>query len=106
MTTIALAMNRSVLRRIAAALAIAMLVASLPSIGVIVVADKSGPSLTMDVCHPLLSGDRSPIGTVFARPAALGFAYDNVSRETFFEIVPVLKGKIVVFPVPPPPERA
>ena len=94
------------LRHIAAALAIAMMVACLPSIGMIVVADKSGPSLTMDVCHPLQTADHSPNGTIFARPAPQDFAYDNVSRETFFEIVPVLKGKIVLFPVPPPPERA
>ncbi|MDO8432010.1 MAG: hypothetical protein Q7S58_06310 [Candidatus Binatus sp.] len=102
----ALTMNRIALRQLAAAIAIVMMAASLPSIGVIVIAEKSGPSLTMDICHPLQAADQSPTVTLLARSAPRIIGYDDVSRETFLPVVPVLKGKIVVFPDSPPPKLA
>jgi len=100
----ALTMNRNALRQLAAAIAFIMMIASLPSVGVIVVADKSGPSLTMDICHPLQAGDRSSTAVPLARPAPPIIASENVSREASRQLVPVLKGKIVVFPDSPPPK--
>ena len=92
------------MRQLAAAMALVMMIASLPSVGVIVVADKSGPSLTMDICHPLQAGDRSSTAVPLARPAPPISASDDASRETVCQLVPVLKGKIVVFPDSPPPK--
>src|SRR5260221_14353405 len=100
----ALTMNRSALRHLAAAIAFVTMLASLPTIGVIVVAEKSGPSLTMDICHPLQSADRSSSITLIARSTPPLIDYDDVSRETLFQIVPVLKGKIVEPPDSPPPK--
>jgi hypothetical protein len=100
----AITMNRIMLRHLAAAIAIVMMIASMPSIGVIVVADKSGPSLTMDICHPLQSADRSPSVALFARSAPPKIGFDDVSRGALWQLVPVLKGKVVVFPDSPPPE--
>jgi hypothetical protein len=100
----AITMNRIMLRHLAAAIAIVMMVSGMPAIGVIVVADKSGPALTMDICHPLQSADRSPSLVLFARPALPKISYDELSRETLWQLVPVLKGKVVVVPDSPPPE--
>ena len=102
----ALTMNRSALRQLAAAIAFIMMIASLMSVGVIVVADKSGPSLTMDICHPLQAGDRTSTAVPLARPAPPIIVSDNLVRETLCQLVPVLKGKIVVFPDSPPPKLA
>lgn len=100
----AITMNRIMLRHLAAAIAIVMMIASMPAIGVIVVANESGPSLTMDICHPLQSADRSPSVLLFARPAPPKIDYNDFSRETLWQLVPVLKGKVVVVPDSPPPE--
>jgi hypothetical protein len=101
---IALTMNRNALRQLAAAIACIMMIASFPSVGVIVVADKSGPTLTMDICHPLQAGDRSSTAVALARPAPPKIASNSVSKEALFQLVSVQKGKIVVFPDSPPPK--
>ena len=48
------------MRQLAAAMALVMMMASLPSIGLIVIADRNGPSISMDICHPLQSLDSAP----------------------------------------------
>ena len=52
-----LTIDRTSMRQLAAAMALVMMMASLPSIGVIVISDRSGPSISMDICHPLQSLD-------------------------------------------------
>ena len=54
-----LTIDRASMRQLAAAMAFVMMMASLPSIGVIIIADRSGPSISMDVCHPLQSLETS-----------------------------------------------
>src|SRR5258708_37500642 len=64
-----LKIDRASMRQIAAAMALVMMMASLPSIGLIVIVDRSGPSISMDICHPLQSLDSAPAIVLIARPA-------------------------------------
>lgn len=102
----ALAMNRIVLRHLAAAIAIVMMLASMPSIGVIVVPAQSGPSLTIDICHPLQSADHSSAATLLARSASPLIQHDDVSRETISPDVLLLKSELVLIPESPPPQSS
>ncbi len=65
-----LAIDRTSMRQLAAAMALVMMMASLPSIGVIVISDRSGPTISMDICHPLQSLDSSPIADIDRAPGA------------------------------------
>lgn len=85
-------------------MAIVMTLASLPSIGVIVVADSSGPSIALDICHPLQSLDQSACPIVIARPATHALAASDVAGESFSEFVPLLMGKFADAPEAPPPK--
>jgi hypothetical protein len=100
------AIERHSIRRLAAAMTVVVTLASLPSIGVIVVADSLGPSITLDVCHPLQSVDRSADSIVIARPGTPAFVAKDVSRESFSDFVPILKGKSPDAPESPPPKIA
>jgi hypothetical protein len=100
----ALTIDRYSLRQLAAAMALVMMVASLPSIGVIVISDHSGPSLSLDVCHPLQSLDVSTGTVLIARPARPEFGERIFSAETFAQFVPILKTKFAESPDPPPPK--
>jgi hypothetical protein len=102
----AFTINWIVLRHLAATLAIVMIIASLPSIGVIVVPDQSGPSLTMDICHPLQSVDRSSAVTLLARSASPLIQHDDVSRETISPDILLLKSEVVLIPDSPPPRSS
>lgn len=99
-----LTIGRATLRQAAAAMALVMMVASLPSIGVIVIADTSGPSISMDVCHPLQALDSSPNVVVVARPALPDFGARIFSSETLADSVPVFKIGFAETPDPPPPK--
>jgi hypothetical protein len=101
---IGLAIERLTIRRIAAAMAVVMTLASLPSIGVVVVADRSGPCIRLDVCHPLQSLDQSANPIVIARPATAESVERNLSRESVSDLVPLLKGKLADAPEAPPPK--
>ena len=96
--------DRLSMRQIAAAMALVMLMASLPSIGVIIIADRSGPSISMDVCHPLQSLETSSGTVLVARPARLEPGARIVSRESVAQFVPILKSKFADAPDPPPPK--
>jgi hypothetical protein len=100
----AMTIDRFSLRQLAAAMALVMMVASLPSIGVIVISDRSGPSISLDVCHPLSSLDVSTGSVLIARPARPEFSERFFSGETFAQLVPVLKSKFAESPDPPPPK--
>ncbi len=91
------------MRQLAAAMALVMMIASLPSIGLIVVADRSGPSISMDICHPLQSLDSAP-AILIARPSQPEMGTRILSHETFSEFVPILKCNFAESPDPPPPK--
>jgi len=78
--------DRSSLRQLAAAMALVMVMASLPSIGVIMISDRSGPSISMDICHPLPSLDNSPNIVPLARPAPPGARHANSFARDAFSI--------------------
>jgi len=96
--------DRSSMRQIAAAMALVMMMASLPSIGVIIIADRSGPSISMDVCHPLQSLETSSGTVLVARPARPEPGARIVSHESVAQFVPIPKGKFADAPDPPPPK--
>ncbi len=96
--------GRDSLRQLAAAMAIVMMMASLPSIGVIIVADRSGPSISMDICHPLQSLETWSGTVLVARPARPELAAKLVSHEPVIQFVPILKSKFAEAPDPPPPK--
>jgi len=102
--TTALTIDRSSMRRLAASMAFVMLMATLPSIGVIIVADHSGPSISMDICHPLQSLETSAGAVLVARPAQPETGAKIVSVEAVAQFVPVLKFRFAEAPDPPPPK--
>jgi hypothetical protein len=85
-------------------MAFVMMAASLPSIGVIVISDRPGPTISMDICHPLQSFDSSPNVVLVARPAPPETGAKVLSRETLAQFVPILKSKLTEVPDPPPPK--
>ena len=93
------------MRQLAAAMALIVAIASLPSIGVIVIADRNGPSLTLDVCHPLQSLDTSSTVVLIARPAPPEINATIISPETLAEFVPPAKDNPAETPDPPPPKQ-
>jgi len=93
------------MRQLAAAMAFVIAIASLPSIGVIVIADRNGPSLTLDVCHPLQSLDASSTVVLIARPAPPEINATIISPETSAEFVPLAKDTPAEAPDPPPPKQ-
>jgi hypothetical protein len=99
-----LKIDRYSMRQLAAAMALVMAIASLPSIGIIVISDRSGPSISLDICHPLSSLDVSTGTVLIARPARPEFGERFFSGESFAQSVPVLKSKFVESPDPPPPK--
>jgi len=100
----AMTIDRCSIRQLAAAMALVMAIASLPSIGVIVISDRSGPSISLDVCHPLSSLAVSTGTVLIARPARPEFDGRFLSAETFAQFVPILKSKFAESPDPPPPK--
>jgi len=101
-----LTVDRRSMRQLAAAMAFVMMIASLPSIGVIVIADPSGPSISMDICHPLQSLDTSTSAVSIARPAQHQICAKISSHETIAQFVPILKSKLSEDPDSPPPRHA
>jgi hypothetical protein len=101
-----LTIDRTSMRQLAAAMAFVMLMASLPSIGVIVISDRSGPSISMDICHPLQSLEMSSGTVLVARPAQPEAGAKIGSQETLAQFVPILKSKLAEAPDPPPPKRS
>jgi len=99
-----LKLDRHSMRQLAATMALVMMMASLPSIGVIIISDSSGPSISMDICHPLQSLETSAGAVLIARPASSGIGPKIVSHETVTQFVPVLKSKLADTPDPPPPK--
>ncbi len=102
---ISLKIDRITIRQLAAAMALVIAIASLPTIGVIVIADSSGPSITLDVCHPLQSLDTSSTLVLIARPAPPKIDARIVSPETFAEFAPLPKDNLAETPDPPPPKQ-
>lgn len=92
------------MRQFAAAMALVMIMASLPSIGVIVISDRSGPNISLDICHPLQSLDSSPGIAQIARPAQPEIGAKIVSHELVAQFVPILKHRFAEAPDPPPPK--
>jgi hypothetical protein len=99
-----LAIDRRTIRQLAAAMALVLMAASLPSIGIVVVADASGPTISLDICHPLQSLDTSTNAVQVARPALPESGVKILSQETLTQSVPVLKSKFADTPDPPPPK--
>ncbi|HWN56963.1 MAG TPA: hypothetical protein VNO74_02620 [Methylomirabilota bacterium] len=100
-----LGIDRITMRQLATAMALIVAIASLPSIGVIVIADRNGPSLTLDVCHPLQSLDTSSTVVLIARPAPPEINATIISPETIAEFVPLAKDNPAETPDPPPPKQ-
>jgi hypothetical protein len=91
-------------RQFAAAMALVIMMASLPSIGVIVISDRSGPTISMDICHPLQSLESSPSFVLVARPASPKTGAKILPHEVLAQLVPILKSRFVEAPDPPPPK--
>jgi hypothetical protein len=102
---IALTIDRTSIRQLAAAMALVMMMASLPSIGVIVISDQSGPSISMDICHPLQSLDSAQAVVPIARSAQSAVGTKVLSHELAAQFVPILKSKLTDTPDPPPPKQ-
>ena len=62
--------DRASMRQLAAAMAFVMMIATLPSIGVVIISDRSGPAISLDICHPLQSLETSSGTVLVARPGA------------------------------------
>jgi hypothetical protein len=99
-----LMIDRASIRQLAAAMAVVMMMTNLPSIGVIVISDRSGPSISMDICHPLQSLDSSPGIVQIARPAQSEIGAKIVAHESVAQFVPILKCRFAEAPDPPPPK--
>jgi hypothetical protein len=99
-----LTIDRATMRQLAAAMALVMMMASLPSIGVIIISDRSGPCISMDICHPLQSLETSAGAVLIARPASSAIGTKIISHEAVTQFVPVLKNKLADTPDPPPPK--
>jgi hypothetical protein len=97
-------LDRHSIRQLAGAMALVMMMASLPSIGVIVIADRSGPSISMDICHPLQSLETSSGTVLVARPGLPEMGAKIDSHESVTQFIPSLKSKLAEAPEPPPPE--
>src|SRR5580692_9227817 len=93
--------DRYSIRQLAAVMALVMAIASLPPLGVIIISDRSGPSISLDICHPLSSLDVSTGTVLIARPARPEFGEKFFSGETFAQFVPIVKSKFVESPDPP-----
>jgi hypothetical protein len=102
--TTSLTIDRSTLRHFAAAMAFVMMIASLPSIGVIVLSDRSVPTISIDICHPLPSLETSSGTVLVARPAQPELDAKIVSQVPLAQFVPILKSKFAEAPDPPPPK--
>ena len=103
--TTSLMLDRHSMRQLAATMALVMMMASLPSIGVIVISDRSGPSISMDICHPLQSLDSAPAVVPIARPAQPATGTRILSHEKFAQVIPVLNSRFAESPDPPPPKQ-
>lgn len=103
MTSTSLTIGRATLRHLAAAMALVMTVASLPSIGVIVFADRSEPCISMDICHPLQGLDQSPSVVQIARPAPPDFGATKFPGDAMADCAPIMKVEFAEAPDPPPP---
>jgi hypothetical protein len=99
-----LTIDRTCMRQLAAAMALVMAIASLPAVGMIVLFDRRGPTISMDICHPLQSLCTSTGAAPIARPARPEVGAKIVCRETPVESVPVAKTRFVEAPDPPPPK--
>ena len=99
-----LTIDRALMRQLAAAMAFVMMMASLPSIGVMVISDRSGPAISLDICHPLQSLETSTNTVLVARPALPMLGAEIVAHETLTQFVPILKSKLAEAPDPPPPK--
>jgi hypothetical protein len=102
-TFTSLTIGRATVRHFAAAMALAMTVASLPSIGALVFADWSGPCISMDICHPLQGLDQSPSVVQVARPAPPDFGATIFPGDAMADCVPILEVEFAEAPDPPPP---
>jgi hypothetical protein len=100
-----LGIDRLTIRQLAAVMALVMAIANLPSIGVIVISDRSGPTISLDVCHPLQSLDTSTNVILLARPGQPETGAEILSHETHAQFVPTLKSKFGETPDPPPPKH-
>jgi hypothetical protein len=100
-----LGIDRLTIRQLAAVMAVVLAIANLPSIGVIVISDRSGPTISLDLCHPLQSLDTSTNVILIARPARPETGAEILSHDTLAQIVPILKSKFAETPDPPPPKQ-
>lgn len=96
--------DRLTMRQLAAAMAFVMMMASLPSVGVIVISDRSGPSISIDVCHPLQSLETSSGTVLVARPARPELGAKVAFDEAVAQYVPTRKFRFAEAPNPPPPK--
>jgi hypothetical protein len=101
---ISLKIDRIAMRQMAAAMAFVMMVASLPAIGVIVISDRSGPTISMDICHPLQSLGTSTGAVAIARPAKPQIVAKIVSQKSAIQFVSIAKTRLAEAPDPPPPK--
>ncbi|HUO03592.1 MAG TPA: hypothetical protein VMU16_00210 [Candidatus Binataceae bacterium] len=100
-------MDRATIRLTAAAIALAMLMASIPATGVMIAEDRSGqPCFTVDICHPLQSLCASPGAIAIARPAPPVALTSHNSSDGIADPPVVEIAKFVMTPDPPPPKRA
>lgn len=91
-------------RDICAAMAIVMVLASLPAVGVVFVRAAGAPCLTLNICHPLQSAFPASTAVPLARPAALASV---ITRFEYPAAAPLAQAPVTRFsskPDPPPPK--
>jgi hypothetical protein len=93
----------SATRRLCAALAVVVTLASLPTCAAVILVQPDGPSFTLDICHPLPGFDRAPDLILLAWPNRPALAVTILDFSQVPEFVPGSLDEFIVAPDSPPP---
>ena len=90
---------------IAQILTIAMLIGSLPIVASpVIVEHDSAPAFTLNVCHPLPSLAAGAASCCLLEPSRFSFENKAGHRGVMAEFNPVISGRTIAAPDPPPPK--
>ena len=86
-------------------LAIALLIGSLPiAASSLIPAHDSAPSITLNVCHPPPSFTLGAVSCCLPTLARVSFPRDAGYQGVMAEFIPVVAGRAIAAPDPPPPK--
>jgi hypothetical protein len=90
---------------IAQIVAIALLIGSLPiAASSLIPAHDSAPSFTLNVCHPPPSFTLGAVSCCLPTLARFSFAREAGHQAVMAEFIPVVAGRAIAAPDPPPPK--